>query len=131
MSDIAEDPRSELSRLEMECRGCKHCGGNGLVVVFHPKWSGGRIGMRQELNAAGEWADASFPAEVAAHCSCAVGRWHRDRTDPKTQRRIPWVEDIERGRSRWLLDPPSLDAEPEAHPIPTRGQINEMFRRPA
>ena len=129
MSEITEGPRAEISRLEMENRGCPVCAGNGMVVVFHPRWTGGRHGTRRELNASGDFVNVSFPTEVSAHCSCAVGRWYRDRTDPKTQQRIPWVEAIQRGRSRWLLDPPA--DEPETHPVPIRADINGMFRRPA
>jgi hypothetical protein len=43
---------------------------------------------------------------VAAHCRCAAGNWIRERIPPELQARIPRVEDICQGRSRWLLIPP-------------------------
>ena len=123
-----EDAKSERSRLEMENRGCRHCGGNGMAIVFHPRWSGGRH------------LDGAYPAEVAAHCSCPLGCWMRDRTDPQLQRRIPWIADIEAGRSRWLLSPPpgrgrdehgnvaDDDESDDATAAPTRAQIARLFR---
>lgn len=120
-----QQAKSELNRLHHEHRNCPHCDGHGLVIVFHPAHRGERVGKTS--------SGRPFPAEVAAHCLCAVGQWYRERVDVEEQRRIPRVEDILAGRSRWLMAPPPADGrDRDVIPMaPTRSDINGMFGRPS
>lgn len=119
-----QQAKSELKRLQYESRNCPHCAGNGLAIVFHPAHSGDRVGKTS--------TGRPFAAEVAAHCLCPVGQWYRERVDVEEQRRIPRVEDILAGRSKWLMKPPSRhEGERDVIPMaPSRSDINGMFRRP-
>ncbi len=83
---------AERESAREESRNCEFCAGNGLVTVYHP--------TRQV---------------TAAHCRCAIGAWMRARTEPRLQARIPWVEDICSGRSRWLLEDPN--ESPVLYPV--------------
>ena len=112
--------KEDFKRLQHENRTCPHCDGNGLVIVFHPAWDGDRVGVTS--------AGRPFPAEVAAHCLCPVGRWIRERVEFEEQRRIPRVEDIVAGRSKWLMKPPSRRDAADGPPAPTRRDINAMFQ---
>ena len=115
-----KDAKLEWKRIRDENRNCRHCGGNGMPVVFHPRWAGGRVLQTSQ---------GAYPVEVAAHCSCPAGQWIRDRTSPDLQRRIPWVADILAGRSRWSLNPPGRDDAGDAIPdAPTRAQIARLFK---
>lgn len=130
MSTDTNVPSNERKALEDENRDCPHCGGSGMCLVFHPQHNGTRefemFDYRDRL--------CKIATEVAAHCTCPVGEWIRQRTEPALQRRIPWVRDIHDGRSKWLLRPPAEiqadDSEvidvPEA---PTRAAIAQRFGR--
>jgi len=106
----------ELLRVRRESRGCKDCGGDGMTIVFHPRWKGVRVDRM--WNGEVEPVDGedgsteirhvmeTTAMEVAAHCVCALGRWMRQRVDEDLRARIPDVLAIVEGRSKWLLDPP-------------------------
>ncbi len=111
--------KEDFKRLQHENRTCPHCDGNGRVIVFHPAWDGDRVGKTS--------AGRPFSAEIAAHCLCPVGRWIRERVEFEEQRRIPRVEDIVTGRSKWLMKPPARRDHDEP-PAPTRRDINAMFQ---
>lgn len=101
MNDVNQ-PSNERKRLEDENRDCPHCGGSGMCLVYHPRHNGTRsftiLDRRGRLH--------TIAAEVSAHCTCPVGEWIRERTEPALQRRIPWIRDIHEDRSKWLLFPP-------------------------
>lgn len=108
----------ELLRVRRESRNCQTCGGDGLVIVFHPRWAGVRVasifsGEVEQAEAADGTVEyrhvhEATAMEVAAHCVCALGRWMRQRVDEDVRGRIPDVEAIVDGRSRWLLEPPEI-----------------------
>lgn len=120
-------PDNERKTLEDENRDCPHCGGSGMCLVFHPRHNGTReitIEHNERLH--------KIATEVAAHCSCPVGVWIRERTEPALQRRIPWVQDIEDDRSKWLLFPPGEiqgNAGEVPNQAPTRAAIARRFGR--
>lgn len=92
---------SERDVAAQASRGCPDCNGNGLVTVFHPLWRGHAIEVTRD--------GRRYAAIGAAHCSCPLGVWTRDHVPPEIQARIPRVEDIREGRSKWLLEPPGED----------------------
>lgn len=99
---MSNQPDNERKRLEDENRDCPHCGGSGMCIVFHPRHNGTReITMTDRHGRFHRIA-----TEVSAHCTCPVGEWMKDHTEPAMQRRIPWVRDIHEGRSKWLLFAP-------------------------
>jgi hypothetical protein len=121
-------PDNHRRALEDENRDCPHCGGSGMCLVYHPRHNGTRefsmLDHRERL--------CKIASEVAAHCTCPVGEWIRNRTEPALQRRIPWVRDIHEGRSKWLLFPPgeiqaSNGEVPNAPEAPTRAAIARKF----
>jgi hypothetical protein len=77
---------------------CPYCGGQGMISVYHPAFTGSSVGMTKD--------GRQYPAAVAAHCRCELGVWIRGRNPPEIQSRIPWVQDILLGSSRWLLIAP-------------------------
>jgi hypothetical protein len=105
---------ADLLRVRRESRCCQTCGGDGQVIVYHPGWTGSRVSRlftgEVEVDDDGEVVEVLVPTamEVAAHCVCSLGRWMRERTDRDTRSRIPDVNAIFEGRSRWLLEPPAV-----------------------
>jgi hypothetical protein len=124
-----EGKSEERDNAQLLSRNCQLCGGGGMPIVFHREWSGSRIGHREGYNSLEELVQVPFPAEVAAHCVCPLGRWIRSKTSAYLNRRIPDGADIVNGRSPYGFDEPTI--EPDTHPIPTRRDIDAMFRRPA
>ncbi len=86
--------RSEVERVS---RDCPFCEGNGMVTVYHPTFTDDPVGQAAD--------GRRYPTAIAAHCRCDAGNWIRERVPPELQARIPRVEDICLGRSRWLLIP--------------------------
>jgi hypothetical protein len=122
-------PSNERRALEDENRDCPHCGGSGMCLAFHPRHDGTRdITVTDSRGRVHKIA-----TEVAAHCTCPVGVWIRERTEPALQRRIPWVRDIHEDRSKWLMRPPSERAADDSevpnehHQPPTRAAIARQF----
>jgi hypothetical protein len=79
-------------------RDCPFCEGEGMIPVYHPAFTGASVGITKD--------GQPYVASTTAHCRCELGIWIRDRNLPEIQARIPWVEDICRGRSKWLLESP-------------------------
>ena len=69
-----------------------------MVTVYHPRFTADPIGTARD--------GRRYVTAIAAHCRCDAGNWFRERIPPELQARIPRVEDICLGRSRWLLIPP-------------------------
>jgi hypothetical protein len=107
--------RSEVERLS---RDCPFCAGHGMVSVYHPSLKSSSVGTTSD--------GRRFPATISAHCRCTAGCWIRERIPPELRARIPRVEDICLGRSRWLLIPPGA-----AHDtvFPDRPVTREDFAR--
>lgn len=91
----------ERSAVERLSRDCPFCEGNGMVTVYHPRFAADSIGNAQD--------GRRYATTSAAHCRCDAGNWIRERVPPELQARIPRVEDICKGRSRWLLIPPGSE----------------------
>lgn len=98
----------ELLRVRRDSRNCRTCGGDGLAIVFHPRWAGSRVSRiwNGEIDDDGNQVVVPTAMEVAAHCICALGRWIRERTDRDMLPFIPDVERIVEGSSQWLLEQP-------------------------
>lgn len=107
--------RSEVERLS---RDCPFCEGNGMVPVYHPRFAADSIGTATD--------GRRYPTTIAAHCRCDIGNWIRERVPPELQARIPRIEDICLGRSRWLLIPPGPE---EDMVFPDRPVTREDFAR--
>jgi hypothetical protein len=120
-------PSNERRSLEDENRDCPHCGGSGMCVVFHPRHNGTREIVLTDHSG----RIHRIAAEVAAHCTCRVGEWIRERTEPALQRRIPWVRDIHEGRSKWLLRSPTerQAGDSEVPTRPNRPTVTRDFGR--
>lgn len=76
-------------------KGCERCGGCGLTTVWEPEPS----------------REAKRPPAVAAYCVCAYGRWVRGNHQAKSPdvfRRVPDLAEVIAGRSRWLVEAPSV-----------------------
>jgi hypothetical protein len=104
MGSSQDHETEDRERAIAASRDCVFCDGKGFVTVYHPTFTGDSIAVTQD--------GRQYPTTAAAHCRCELGVWMRDRTPGDMQRRIPRVEDICRGRSRWLLVPPH-EREPE------------------
>jgi hypothetical protein len=112
--------RSEVERLS---RDCPFCEGNGMVTVYHPRFAADSVGNSQD--------GRRYATAIAAHCRCDAGNWIRERVPPELQARIPRVEDICLGRSRWLLIPPGPEHDlsfPDRPP--TREDFSRLVKRP-
>lgn len=131
MGKIFDDTR-DREAAAFESRNCQHCDGNGLVSVYHPEYQGNlspvnhRASRIMDEDGEVRVVQEPFVAIVAAHCCCTLGRWMRERVEEHIQRRVPRVEDILAGRSKWLLKP-HWEAQPEMPP--TRASINLQFSR--
>ena len=114
---IFNDQR-ERSEVERASRDCPFCEGHGMVTVYHPRFGSDSPDQSQEAR--------RYPTAIAAHCRCAAGKWIRERVPPEIQARIPRVEDICLGRSRWLLIPRGSERDLM---IPDRPVTREDFAR--
>ena len=90
---------SEYDLAKADSKDCEFCNGQGMRLVYLPWYRGDPI----VTSKTGE----RFLGRVAAYCRCPLGMFMRDHAKPDEQRRTPWVEDICRGKSRWLLDDPT------------------------
>lgn len=90
-------------------RGCEHCCGDGLALVFHLSPDPSR----------------GIPPQSAAYCTCIHGRWIKRNHAEKSQeylRRIPDLVDVLNGFGDWLVEPdPTPDPTPVTH---HRGQYH-------
>ena len=93
----AREERDAAKRASLQCA---HCHGEGMVTVYHPRWTGEPVEQTCD--------GIRYPTVMAAHCCCELGRWTRARNSLESQRLIPYVEDILAGRMKWLLEPPTL-----------------------
>lgn len=100
---------AERVAAEQASRDCPYCCGQGIVTVYHPRYSGHPIEVTQD--------GRRYTAIAAAHCRCEYGVWIRDHLPPEIQARAPRVDDICRGRSDWLLVSPLEDREYPDGPI--------------
>lgn len=94
---------SDRDQAASQSWGCKRCAGTGLAPVFHPRYTGdstvaipGNDGVTRMI-----------PGRVAAHCTCPMGRWIRSKTESKMLPRIPDLQAVLDGDSRWLAFDPS------------------------
>ena len=114
---------------ERASRDCGHCSGSGQVRVYHPSRTGdGPIVVRDFRGR--EWRR---PSAVVAHCSCPMGRWLRAcirASAPDLLQRIPDFIEVVGGRSRWLAEDPSIDAESEPS-APAHAGLRRMLDRVA
>ena len=106
---------------------CPHCGGHGLVTCFHPGYIG--LPTVEVVDAVG--MPKMIPARIAAHCTCPVGRWIRQRTEPDLIARIPDAAPVIEGRSRWTLkDPTTPDLPNGCHEGMTFSEFWAVIQRP-
>lgn len=98
---------AERDQAQRESRGCRHCRGGGLAVVFHRDYDGRGWVEIDAMDRDGEVRPRAIAARVAAHCVCPMGRFMRRNNDDETNARIPSLQDIFDGRSRWLADDPT------------------------
>jgi hypothetical protein len=98
----ADTAEHDLAALESQ--DCPYCEGTGMVPVYAPQHDG--TGLCRQ------WDETPFATVVGAHCCCSLGRWTRDRNKPDVRQRIPSIQDILDGRSRWMLEDPTENAVP-------------------
>ncbi len=99
------EARETHDRAKFDSRDCEHCGGEGIVSVYHRRYRGSSINRSRETG-------HLYAATTAAHCRCPLGKFIRDRCPQELAQRIPWVEAILQGRSDWVLDIPKRDEFP-------------------
>ncbi len=92
---------NDREKAVQESRNCKHCGGDGLVPVYHRNYEGFLI-MAEE-----------FPGIVAAHCECRYGHWIRSNCPFALKARYPALGDVLAGGTEWLIDDPTIPGVPE------------------
>lgn len=88
----------------LESKDCPQCGGNGMVPVYAPQHNG--TGLCRQFD------ETPFATVVGAHCRCNLGQWIRSRNKRDIWERVPKVQDILDGRSRWMLEDPTEDDAP-------------------
>ena len=93
----------ERDRAQADSRGCRYCSGEGMVIVFHPQYTGSPV-IEFKCHDRG-WVRTA--GRVAAHCVCKMGRWMRERTDEEMLRCIPDYQKCLDGESFWLPDDPT------------------------
>ncbi len=84
---------------------CEHCCGSGQVLVYDRRYAGRRIG-ESEVVVRGEIRPVQVGMVAAAQCVCEMGRWMRGRTEAEMLARIPDLEAVLAGDSRWLAEDP-------------------------
>ncbi len=94
---------SEHDLVAMESRDCPFCGGCGMASVYAPQHDGTGLYRRGD--------ETPFPTVVGAHCCCSLGRWMRDRNKQDIRQRVPSVQDVLDGKSRWTLEDPTEEGE--------------------
>src|SRR5262245_40243070 len=88
---------------------CPHCGGSGQAMIYHPDYTGEpRIDVVLD---SGEVRN--IHAKLVAHCVCPLGRWMRAHVSDEIRRRVPDLEAVFNGESRWDTVDPSLPRDPE------------------
>jgi hypothetical protein len=91
--------REEAAR---QSRDCPYCGGEGMTVVYHPRYDGEPV---VEATIGGE--TRKIASRPAAHCVCALGRWMRSKTKPEVLRRVFDLVEVLEGRfPPWLAEDP-------------------------
>ncbi len=88
---------------------CRHCGGHGLVTVYHRRYEGHPVIADQEPDK----PPRCFAAVVMAHCECKMGEWMRERTTPEICDRIPDLKAVLAGRTDWSIDDPTIPEPPD------------------
>lgn len=104
MSVAAKD--AERERVRLESRGCRHCEGAGMTMVFHPEYAGSTVLYIEDHDR----GLIPVAGRVAAHCVCSYGRWMREKTEPEMLPRIPDLQRCIDGESFYVVDDPT---EPE------------------
>ncbi len=96
---------SERDAAQIASRHCERCCGSGQVLVYDRRYAGRRIG-ESEVVVRGEIRPVQVGMVAAAQCVCEMGRWMRGRTEAEMLSRIPDLEAVLAGDSRWLAEDP-------------------------
>lgn len=120
---MAQATNAERDAAKRQSWGCVHCGGEGMAMVFHPRYAGSRTILEDRENGRGEVLPMPAAAVVAAHCVCPMGQFMRARVDEESLRRIPRLQDVFDGRSRYRADDPTATVPPPIDPGPPTGGV--------
>jgi hypothetical protein len=90
---------------------CEWCHSSGLVRAFHRQYAGSQTVYVERADRDGEVHTRRMPGSIAAHCSCSLGAWMRERLEIELQRRIPTLSDVINGRVPYVLERPDTDDE--------------------
>lgn len=88
---------------------CEWCNFSGLITVYHREYRGHPTIHVEHVDRFGEIHTQRVPGTLAAHCSCALGSWMRDRLDIAERRRFPLFSDVINGRSAYVFERPDLE----------------------
>ena len=92
----------------MDAQGkCEHCGGMGLVTVYHRFYEGSQDVYYEHTGRGGEVRTIKAPGTIAAHCMCRLGEWMRDNTEEKIRERIPSLIDVLARRTNYQATDPT------------------------
>ncbi len=96
-------------------RDCPHCGGHGLVTLYDRRYDGRRV-AELPCVVRGEVVKRPFPMTVMGHCGCPLGRWMRGEVDTDVRARVPDLEAVLSGGTRWVLEDPTRGEDVQLPP---------------
>lgn len=99
-------------------RQCEHCGGAGLVTVYHRFYEGSQLVSWEHADARGEVHTIRSAGTVAAHCVCPKGVWMRDNTEDRIRERIPTLADVMANRTNYRATDPTDETLTYSEPSP-------------
>ena len=83
---------------------CDYCNNTGQTTICHRDYKGQPTMDMADHNG----QVRKCPARLTAHCICPIGRWMRQRTDPKILYRIPDLREVISGHTNFSLSDPTL-----------------------
>lgn len=86
---------------------CEHCGGTGMVTVYHRYYEGSQMVTWEHTDRGGEVHAIRSAGTISAHCVCPKGVWMRENTDPELLPRIPDLADVLAGRTNYQATDPT------------------------
>lgn len=104
--DVATDRTKDEA--ESRSRGCPYCAGSGQATLFAADFDGRRV-VEREAVVRGEVKWVRTATIAVAHCACPMGRWMRSKSGRDILPRIPDLNDVLAGRTRWLAHDPTGD----------------------
>lgn len=110
-----------LDMARADSRDCPFCDGEGMITVYAPGYTGCEIAMTRD--------SIPYVARTTGHCICKLGRYMRSQTKEDIRKRIPDIDDVAQGRSRWLTVDPTEKPCPNADDPVDEASFRKWWRR--